>query len=180
MNIRPDYQKVLKKVEEFFRRTGIARTPPIDLESAATAIGVTLVRERLEGDVSGFLLITRTAPPIIGINVRHKLPRQRFSLAHELGHLLLHAPTSGDASFVDKSFLIMKRDSRSGLGVLVHEVEANFFAAEVLMPAESLYRDIATTDQMDKKTLQRHLADRYAVSEEAVRFRLSNLGFIQL
>ena len=60
-------------------------------------------------------------------------------------------------------------------------MEANLFAASLLMPAEFLENDIqkcASTDLLDDAVVHR-LAKRYDVSSQALVLRLSNLGYIE-
>jgi len=178
---RPDYQGVIKSSERFYKLTKQRATSRLDIEKAAAALGVTILKSDLKGEVSGYLFISKGSAPIIGVNKRHPETRQRFTIAHELGHLMLHAPKDSDSSFVDKSFFIVNRDENSALGIETREVEANFFAAEILMPAESLYQDItAIPHTLKTEEIYTRLAEKYGVSNEAMRFRLSNLGFIRL
>lgn len=174
-----DYQKVIKKAEEFFKRSGVPRMFPIDVEQAATNLGIQMIQKPLKGDVSGFLFIDKSGP-ILGVNSRHGSPRQRFTVAHEIGHFLLHVPKDTPASFIDKEILILNRDSRSQQGIVAEEIEANFFAAEILMPAEILYREVTTSSTgVASAEWCKQLARKFNVSDDAMRFRLSNLGFVR-
>ena len=75
---------------------------------------------------------------LIGVNSLHHSNRRRFTVAHECGHLLLHA----GETFIDKSFRVNWRDGVSSLAVDRHEIEANQFAAELLMPFEMVVADL--------------------------------------
>lgn len=176
---RADYQRVMEKGELFFKKSGCSKSPPVDLNVAAERLGIDVRYHKLQGDVSGFLFLDKMQDPIIGINIEHPPTRQRFTLAHEIGHFFLHAPPGGSGSFIDKGFTIVKRDTRSQMGVVVEEIEANFFAAEILMPAEHLYPDFVSSSsgKNPKKELDK-LADKYDVSVEAMEYRLRNLGFM--
>lgn len=179
--MQPDYQLAIKKAGEFFKLAALPAVPPIDVFLAAARLNITVLKNDLQRDISGYLFIDGNGPPIIGVNLKHEIQRQRFSVAHELGHFLLHAPRSGTASFVDKSFFIFNRDARSSLGIDTKEIEANYFAAEILMPAAGLYRAVATNAaSVNLSALCRTLADTYQVSPDAMRFRLSNLGFLRV
>src|SRR3954470_4270018 len=68
---------------------------------------------------------------IIGINSSHPETRKRFTIAHEMGHLVLHQL---DQVHVDKQFLVKLRDDISSQAIDPHEIEANAFAAALLMP----------------------------------------------
>jgi Zn-dependent peptidase ImmA (M78 family) len=92
---------------------------------------------------------------LIGINSKHHPRRQRFSLAHELGHILLKHPPEARSSQED-----IKRSNR----------EADLFAAELLMPSDDL-RAMATKE-CDLSILR----TRYDVSNEALRLKLVSLS----
>jgi Zn-dependent peptidase ImmA (M78 family)/transcriptional regulator with XRE-family HTH domain len=91
--------------------------------------------------------------PMIVLSNKGNPMRQRFSVAHELGHLLLHPhPAPGSH---------------------VHEREANTFAAEFLMPAAEI-RDRLPTP-VDIPALK-ETADGYGVSVAALAYRGKDLG----
>jgi Zn-dependent peptidase ImmA (M78 family) len=90
-----------------------------------------------------------------------------------LGHLVLH---DGIEVRVDKHFRINLRSSASSKAEDVEEIEANAFAAELLMPRDFLLRDAKKLklDMEDEKQVS-SLAERYDVSRQAMTFRLMNL-----
>ncbi|HEY4248477.1 MAG TPA: ImmA/IrrE family metallo-endopeptidase [Lacunisphaera sp.] len=108
------------------------------------------------------------------MNANHSEARQRFTIAHELGHFFLHA---GDPVFVDQSFVMM-RDTASSEGEKVEEREANLFAAELLMPAKLIVKEVEDMDDIDIVDDGKigRLADKFGVSVQAMSFRLANLG----
>jgi Zn-dependent peptidase ImmA (M78 family) len=113
---------------------------------------------------------------VIGVNIAQHLNRQRFTIAHELGHLLLH---SGDAVHVDA---IKHRDDVSKKGTEIEEVESNLFAAELLMPAQFLKQDLdrlRTITLLDEEKVAK-LARVYGVSSQAMAVRLAHLGYFHL
>jgi len=101
---------------------------------------------------------------IIGINGSQAPVRQRFSIAHELGHFVLHHEAEHlvelDAQLAGESHA-PGFDGRK-------EQAANNFAAELLMPGDWVRADARSY------SLSR-LAKRYDVSEAAMAFRLTNL-----
>lgn len=64
---------------------------PVDLEAAALKLGIDIYKRPFVEEIDGFFLLLPSAPPIIVINNScHKsFMRQRFTLAHELGHYFL-------------------------------------------------------------------------------------------
>jgi Zn-dependent peptidase ImmA (M78 family) len=151
---------------------------PIPVDAIAGKLGAALSYEPFEGkdDISG-MLFRDERRIVIGINSAHASTRQRFSIAHEIGHLRMH---HGDF-FVDKT-VRLNRDARSSMAIDPKEIEANRFAAELLMPEKII--TAATKKRLAKKRnitaeeLIEGLADECQVSKQAMEFRLINLGII--
>jgi Zn-dependent peptidase ImmA (M78 family) len=122
------------------------------------------------------MVYVKDGTPIIGVNALHHPNRQRFTLAHEVGHLVLHRPEITKQIHVDKGFPMLMRDAASAAGVDEMEIEANFFAAELLMPEDFLARSLqGQSFDIDDEGAVSALAKEYKVSVAAMRFRLGNL-----
>jgi len=152
--------------------------PPIPVEDIAAKLGAILMRDDFsDDDVSG-LLIREGDEQVIGVNKRHSRARQRFTIAHEIGHLLLHA---GKPVILDRA-RVNFRDAVSSMATDYDEIQANAFAAELLMPRDMVMaesRRLASEHAAeDEDALLQILADRFEVSAEAMNFRLINLGII--
>src|SRR3712207_1001226 len=80
--------------------------PPVPVERLARLRGVQVRYEPLEGDLSG-MLFREGNRAIIGVNALHPKARQRFTIAHELGHLELHELTG---IHLDRRFPARRRD----------------------------------------------------------------------
>lgn len=147
-------------------------SPPVDVETIARALGMSVNYEAMERDVSGVMLvengITRVA-----INEAHHRHRQRFTLAHETGHLLLHA--ADDRVFVDRRFF---RNEWASAGDLREEIEANAFAAALLMPRTLIRRHLGIEGGITDVDVFR-LATQFEVSEQAMTLRLVKLNYIE-
>jgi Zn-dependent peptidase ImmA (M78 family) len=154
--------------------------PPIKVHDVAKKLGVVVQQAEAPDKLSGFLHRPAGASEaVVGVNSAHSRHRKRFTIAHELGHFLLHA----DQEFhIDESFPVYRRDDRSAEGVDRTEIEANVFAAELLMPAGFLARDLREQEAIDlsKEDELDRLAKRYQVSPQAMTFRLANLGYLTL
>ena len=61
----------------------------LDVEAIAEKLGAEVIFDKLGDDVSG-LLVREADRVVIGVNDAHPETRQRFTIAHELGHLVLH------------------------------------------------------------------------------------------
>ena len=147
--------------------------PPVNVEALIKDMGITLEDTPLES-MSGFAY-QKEGNRVIGVNKGDGAARKKFTMAHELGHMIVH--TRDDVTF-DKNFVYF-RDSRSSTGLLPKEVEANAFAAELLMPAERLTKQIASDGGIDlvndgDRILA--LADEYGVSSSAMAVRIDSLA----
>jgi Zn-dependent peptidase ImmA (M78 family) len=78
--------------------------------------------------------------------------------------------------YVDKYSLVF-RDNKSKQGTNREEVEANAFAAELLVPTDLLIQKIESFDILDDYTIH-ELAKLYEVSAESLVYRLANLGLL--
>src|SRR5579864_7805419 len=158
--LRVRYTRIRRLVDDLVQKYGLSRAP-INIERVARGEGASVLTKRLEDELSGFL-IKATEQFIIGVNSRHAPTRQRFTIAHELGHALLH---KFDDVHVDHAFKL--RSPLSSQAVDVEEIEANTFAAWVLMPQVMLMKDLERTgiDVEDDEGIG-DLAKRYGVSQQ--------------
>jgi Zn-dependent peptidase ImmA (M78 family) len=174
-------RKIRFLVKELLEHAGV-HAPPVPVDDIARSHGLELRLSREPAsNISGFLFLGGEKP-IVGINAEQHPNRQRFTIAHELGHFLLHGFTPQDL-YVDHSFKVLLRDDRSSDGTDETEREANLFAAELLMPIDLLQKDLQDWTQMDieeDEGFLRELAQRYQVSQQAMMFRLANLAYVTL
>lgn len=166
--------QIRRLAEQLLGRAEVS-TPPVPVERIALLCGARVRYVPFEGELSG-LLFQEKKQVIIGVNALHAKTRQRFTIAHELGHLELH---HHDALHVDRDFRVRRRDAHSSDATDGEEIAANTFAAELLMPARMLAQDLAGHEvDYEDDTIIRELADRYKVSLQAMVFRLMKLGYI--
>ena len=158
------------------------RKASVDVHDLAQKMGIEVRIEAVDNDLSGFLFRdAQSNKAIIGVNDSHHENRQRFTIAHEIGHYLLHAGEPVHVDGANVAFRLNHRDAMSSTGSDDSEREANLFAAELLMPARFLEKDLKSRDidLLDDK-LVRELAEQYKVSTQALTFRLANLGYVNL
>ena len=169
---RPRYGRIEQLTDSLLRDAGIVAAP-VPIESVVKTRDIAIRRMDLH-DVSG-LVVRDGSVTVIGVNKDHPTTRQRFTIAHELAHALLH---DGQEVHYDKDFRVDFRSATSSLGVDVKEMEANFFAASILMPRRFLESDpmIAALDLENAAGAVRELAARYKVSAHAMSIRLGNLA----
>ena len=151
------------------------KAPPVPVEKLAKALGVRVEYNPFDDELSGMAFL-RDGKPVIGVNANHHPNRQRFTIAHELGHILLHRSRLDAAVLIDKNKNFIPRDAISAEGTDPVEVEANAFASELLMPVK-LVRQVlseSTRDLHDDEYLIA-LAKRFRVSLAAFQFRLEKI-----
>jgi Zn-dependent peptidase ImmA (M78 family) len=153
--------------------------PPVDIEAIATGQGIEILRHRFDGPESGFAL-RDGSQRYIGLNTQTSRRRQRFTAAHELGHLILH---EGKELIVDQAVLrVDLRNHVSSMGTDAEEVEANTFAAALLMPERMVLNHVAelihANGDISRDDLISDLARIFDVSAEAMGYRLISLGIL--
>lgn len=170
MSKRVRWKKPATMARKVLAEAGI-KSPPVSPEAIAKSLGIQVRQKAVERDISGFIS-RKDGETVVGINTHHHVNRQRFTLAHEIGHFCLHA---GKALYVDH--VPKFRDVKSAQAVDPEEIEANLFAAELLMPEEFLIRDIERMqdEEISSKAIEQ-LANRYKVSRDAMRARLERLS----
>lgn len=150
----------------------IKKAKDINIQKISKSLNVDVKEEIMDDEISG-LFVMKDGKPFIRYNFFEDPKRQKFTIAHELGHFILHKETP---LFVDKkNEKIMYRNSESTTGEIRKEREANAFAASLLMPSRFI------KDEWEKIPLHedpvKYLANIFSVSEQAMSFRLANLGY---
>lgn len=149
--------------------------PPVPLEKIARGLGAHIRFSPLDDEISGMIYI-KSNVPIIGVNSLHRPNRQRFTIAHEIGHLVMHRDLMSREVHVDKQFQILRRDNNSATGSERIEIQANQFAAALTMPEELLRQAIGPHPiDIDDTQFLKALAQQFRVSEDAMRIRVINL-----
>jgi Zn-dependent peptidase ImmA (M78 family)/lambda repressor-like predicted transcriptional regulator len=140
---------------------------PYDLPSLASLLerrlGVDVGFEPLPEGFDG-LSVSRDGFRLALVSSGISATRQRFTLAHEIGHL-----AAGDSQdlHVDESVFGRKAPD---------ETRANAFAASFLMPAQAI-RD-AVPHGFVSEEIVAALLGRFGVSLDALAFRLHNIGVV--
>lgn len=150
---------------------------PVNLEELLKKLDITLKVEPMES-MSGFAY-DKDGQRVIGVNSEEGPQRKRFSIAHELGHMYVHADR--DILFDKKDAFVYFRDAKSSTGQDPQEIEANAFAAELLMPADKLRKRMAQLKGVDLRADDdkvKILADEYEVSLTAMTVRIDSLAKI--
>jgi len=143
----------------------------IDVKEIAESFGIKVVEHEFSDEMSG-VFIRKGDDLFIGVNKSHSNTRKRFTIAHEIGHFLLHSEDvihHDNINLESPSVVLYRSENNNGGG----EVEANAFAAELLMPEilvdACIESGVSSIDD---------LADEFDVSPDAMRYRLINLDYI--
>lgn len=152
MEIRSRVKSILEKLN--------IENAPIPVEAAAELFSLKVIYYPNFPDSISGTIVKDEDLNVIGVNNGHPKVRQRFTIAHELGHYIMG---HDEKTILDDSF-----DKPTD-----KEREANKFAGELLMPYHLLKSDI----EKEKHDIP-SLAKKYEVSEQAMSIRLLETGLI--
>ena len=136
------------------RRTwGIPDGPISNLTEYCERAGILVVKCELDAGLDGVTMRASDLPPCVFLNRNKTADRMRFTLAHELGHIVMHQIASDDI-----------------------EDEANRFAGEFLVPA----RDLASQVIGSRVTIEflARLKAYWRTSMQFLLFRIGQEGLI--
>lgn len=161
-----------EQARRVLREYGGDLTAPIPVEKIIKKRDIRIQFSPLDQELSGMALI-KDGVSIIGVNALHHPNRQRFTMAHELGHHVMHRDQIDGTVHIDKGFAILLRDTLASQGTDRMEIQSNAFASELLMPKSLLetFLDLNRFDLDDVDHLQT-IAKRFKVSLSALQYRL--------
>lgn len=189
MRRNPD--QIERLAQEVLRQAG-ALTIPTAVDKVVDSLRVRVHEEDMESDVSGVLIIKGDQRHVL-VNKEHASNRKRFTIAHELGHLVLHdneaeRDANGKRMFIDRQIRVYQRVAEPSSSVykqegsmtdVWQEREANAFAACLLMPAHHVTRAALERDLFDELSVA-SLARSFGVSEQAMSIRLQQLKVVSV
>ncbi len=149
-----------------------AGQPPKDLiGSIETKAHVPVLVDRFKDDeIAGVLLRQADDESFIAINADHLPVRQRFTLAHEWGHI-----EAGHTPRVELAAELFRASSKDP-----QEAEANYFAAELLAPREAVQQWVTEhkpAGDLDAATAAQ-MAMHFGIAFPAACYRLERAGAI--
>ena len=155
-----DKNRAKQKAKEIIKKYGIEE-PIVEVFDIAKREGLQIKFVEMTDDlvdVAGFL-----NDKVIYVNELDPPYRQTFTVAHELGHYLLHNPNESDVLYRYQKFN----------GASQIEREANYFAACLLVPKKMLNK-VMKEYNLDKGD-EYYLSRLFGVSKEMMRYRLKEV-----
>ena len=149
--------------------------PPVDAAWVASKLGMTVFLTEFTDDEIHGQATVRNGVVRIDVNAKDSQNRSRFTIAHEIGHGLLHLQGARSGEFRDDSESASETGPRVFNRVIIPpgsdttETQANDFAACLLMPRAFMTRAWETERRADV------LARRFQVSPAAMQYRIQNL-----
>jgi IrrE N-terminal-like domain len=130
----PDEWWARVKAREVIGSLKISRPSDISIENIAWTQGALVIEDGLRGCDARLVHTPGIKPAILRVRKPLSPPgKRRFAIAHQLGHLKLAHSPGKPTECADKEFHAWYRDQRD------QEVEANVFAAELLMPEPLIF-----------------------------------------
>ncbi len=167
--------KAQKKAISVWESTN--RILPVPVNDIIRQYKIELKESALDDSMSGMMVTRENGTSVIVINKDHHINRKRFSMAHELGHYLLHRDTR--SIFVDTSEKKFYRDAEASTGTKIQEIEANAFAAELLMPEKKIKELVPEKLSSLNDDIIENLSEQFGVSQSALIFRLQKLMLLE-
>lgn len=152
-----------------------AQEAPVNIEGLIRELGIELDKKAdLDEDIAGQIERLENGKYKISVNKDDHYYRQRFTMAHELGHYFFHRSLIGDGVDDNKAY----RSTKDGLFFNAnikpaHETRANQFAASILMP-EPLVCEIYKELNGDIT----EIAKRFQTSKQAMQIRVNGIEML--
>lgn len=137
---------------------------PVKVGALGNALGLEIVLATLPLNISGLIQPSPNGGFTVKVNRFESKERQRFTIAHEISHYLLHKEKI-NSGVIDSVLYRSRLSSRT-------EAEANKLAAEIVMPTSAIFEAISGDDGAISETRVNELAERFGVSKQAMAIRV--------
>ncbi|HSA06774.1 MAG TPA: ImmA/IrrE family metallo-endopeptidase [Candidatus Gastranaerophilales bacterium] len=152
-------QEVLDLTHAFENYTNVSKI--------SNALGLKVIPALFNDNNIAGMLVYNDQEKAIYVNSTEIKERQRFTIAHEIGHFILH----NELIQANKQNIFYRGDDNSSKP---EEKQANQFAASLLMPKKELERTLNSFEKIHVEPI----AEIFKVSKQMAYFRLVNLGLI--
>lgn len=156
-------QTAVLKARQFIKEAGV-KSIPVNIEQYAKATNAEIkIRHDLNDDESGhiFPLKEKNTPKeknIIVVNGNHLEVRRRFTILHEIAHIILDLPSKHHGTGISHSDFVGYH------GRPREEIMCDAFAVECLMPFDSFKKNIDDIGANVSFDVVKELAERYKAS----------------
>ena len=148
--------------------------PPVNVEAIAESLGLAVYRQILGDNIAAMILRDRLRGGQSGfavfINTNDMKVRQRFSLAHEIAHYVLHRDLIENGVTDDTMYRSSELSSH-------YETQANKFAADILMPIRLIKKSYQANQSYQPNPSLSGLASLFQVSKASMKIRLDGLNY---
>jgi Zn-dependent peptidase ImmA (M78 family) len=147
--------------EEFRKEYQLGTDPIFNLTELLEDLGIKVFQYNFENDdISGMSAWVNEEEGIavIFVNTSHPIDRQRFTVAHELGHLILNMDKSLSNSNIEKC--------------------CDRFAAALLIPKNRMYQELGTKRKSIHLKELVFIKEQYGISPQALLYRAKDLDII--
>lgn len=175
--------EIWKNLKDFQAQSSIEEGHGIDLKELSKRIGIEdiIQTDKFNELTLGAITKGEDGKYYIVVNNKQNEKRKRFTIAHEIGHFILHREildknktildkvSEGDSVIggPDMNFLLRAMNTEGVTVTNKHEIEANKMAADILMPFDK----INGMEEHNKKDVS-FFADYFNVSLTAMAIRL--------
>lgn len=146
---------------------------PVDVKGMANAMGLTIKEAYLPEHISGMIEPDGTSY-VITVNARHSETQKRFTIAHEIGHYVMHEGLIENGIADDSKYQNMEISGRflnTNIGPK-EESDANTIAVSVLMPNELLKRHFQEMAGGSLDEIIQQLSNTFHVSRKSMQIML--------
>jgi Zn-dependent peptidase ImmA (M78 family) len=164
--VEPNFSYARKMARKVIKDYGLSEVPT-DLQKIFRSLGLEYIELNDPKDIDGAIIEIEDKPKIAVLNKARPIQRQRFTLAHELGHIFLQH-TQRDIYDPEA-----EREKEEYDSVVSHkkppaEVEADVFASELLVPLDQIKKLEKDIDNVGK------MAEIFNVSKQAMALAVMN------
>lgn len=159
-----------KFAENLIKKNSLS--PPVNPTELITSLGIEIIEKENQLGIEAFSKLDEH--PTITINPAFDFPaRKRFTLAHELGHIIIPWHNGDTKCFSDNPYSLISLNA-----VLdTQELEANVFASELLMPHEWLKTEVTkilSETPLDLENIIKKVSTKSKTSIMATMYALEN------
>lgn len=161
MNTSPEWKSLTNAQKSVIARH--QTTLPIAIGAIAKDFGIKVLKSTMPGSISGEIRENEEGVTI-KVNRHDVRERQRFTIAHEVAHFLLHRERLASGITDDVLYRSRLTDDL--------EREANRLAADLIMPASLIQTALLAYSALKPEERYKKIADQAQVSLAAIRIRL--------